>query len=105
MPCSGNPSEYCGSANRLDMYYKSSSTVGGSLSQGCWADAVGARTLSSKTGYSNIMTVEYCAVECLAYAYFRVEYAQECYCGNSFVGSYDVQHGVCWECEGDVRGG
>jgi hypothetical protein len=30
------------------------------------------------------MTVEYCAVECSAYAYFRVELAQECYCGNSF---------------------
>jgi hypothetical protein len=50
MPCSGNSSEYYGGANRLNMYYKPSSAVGGSLSQGCWTDAVGAGTLSSKTG-------------------------------------------------------
>jgi hypothetical protein len=111
MTCSGNATECCGGANRLSMYYKPTVAVGHALVQGCWTDSPANRTLTSKTGFSNIMTVEQCATICSAYTYFGVEYAQECYCGNVLAGGSTLadssgcnMHALFWEYEGDVWG-
>ncbi|KAG9312684.1 WSC-domain protein [Chiua virens] len=75
---------------------------------GCWTDDVGDRTLSSAS-YANAtgMTVESCISFCStgsnAYIYAGVEYADECYCGNSFTaGATNVSSTDCdMTCAGD----
>ncbi|KAH8892639.1 galactose oxidase [Thozetella sp. PMI_491] len=51
---------------------------------GCQTEGTNARALSSKTFAADTMTLESCATFCSGYMYFGVEYARECYCGNSF---------------------
>ena len=42
------------------------------------------------------MTLEHCAGNCTGYAYFGVEYMQECYCSNTLTfGSYIATDGRC----------
>lgn len=51
---------------------------------GCWTEGTGARALAAKTYASaDNMTLENCADFCAGYRYFGVEYASECYCGNT----------------------
>lgn len=50
----------------------------------CRTEATGARALSGATFAADTMTLEDCRTFCSAYTYFGVEYARECYCGNSF---------------------
>ncbi|KAF2426201.1 WSC-domain-containing protein [Tothia fuscella] len=50
---------------------------------GCYAEKGGKAMGAKATTDSRFMTVELCAAFCSAYPYFSVEYAQECYCGNS----------------------
>lgn len=63
----------------------SSSTIGPTVSgyayQGCYTEATSGRALSSKSFNYAGMTIESCAANCTAYAYFGVEYGRECYCG------------------------
>ena len=102
MICNGNQSEYCGGANRLEMYQLNGSLpapppttpVGGPVTvqtagawsyQGCYTEATNGRALS---GLANPIpgaqvSVENCTTACQGYAYAGVEYSQECYCGNS----------------------
>ncbi|KAF8129080.1 copper radical oxidase-like protein [Boletus edulis] len=68
---------------------------------GCWTDNVGSRTLSSAS-YANAtnMTVEscinFCSTGANSYVYAGVEYADECYCGNSFTsGATNVSLSEC----------
>ncbi|KAJ4350376.1 uncharacterized protein N0V89_008997 [Didymosphaeria variabile] len=51
--------------------------------QGCYYDAVNPRALSAESTSSSDMTVEECAAACTQYHYFGLEYARECYCGNT----------------------
>ncbi|KAL8370699.1 hypothetical protein RB595_000861 [Gaeumannomyces hyphopodioides] len=51
---------------------------------GCQTEATGARALGALTRADDLMTLEMCASVCAGYTYFGVEYARECYCGNSF---------------------
>lgn len=48
----------------------------------CHTDSVTQRTLSGAASTDGTMTVELCASNCAAFAFFGVEYGQECYCGN-----------------------
>jgi iron transport multicopper oxidase len=52
---------------------------------GCYSEGTGGRALTSKNvaAPSAGGSVEYCASACAGYAYFGVEYYNECYCGNS----------------------
>jgi hypothetical protein len=108
MVCNGNSGEYCGGGNRLNVYsfegqYEPTVTstagpapTGGSAGPsqpetvgnyewyGCQTEATGMRALSAATYASDDMTLESCQAYCSAYTYFAVEYARECYCGNSF---------------------
>ncbi|KAM0476202.1 hypothetical protein ACHAPX_006619 [Trichoderma viride] len=94
MTCSGAPSETCGGPNRLDVY--SLATATGSASppastgwnfRGCYTDSVNARALTAE-GVPNgptSMTVEACQSVCkgLGFTLAGLEFADECYCGNS----------------------
>ncbi|KAK4555212.1 hypothetical protein LTR86_007508 [Recurvomyces mirabilis] len=55
----------------------------------CFTDSVANRTLQGAFLYgsssSRHMTLEICASFCSKYAYFGVEYAEECYCGNAIL--------------------
>ena len=109
MTCAGNSSEYCGGGNRLNVYHTNSTaatstsasatstavptptgpiTVGnftGWAYLGCYSEGTTGRALSDLQNpipAANV-SVESCAIACSKYAYFGVEYAQECYCGQS----------------------
>jgi hypothetical protein len=58
--------------------------VGNWLWYGCQTEATNMRALSATTFAADTMTLEACAAFCSGYTYFGVEYARECYCGNSF---------------------
>jgi hypothetical protein len=51
---------------------------------GCQTEATNMRALNSATFAADTMTLEACAIYCTGFTYFGVEYARECYCGNSF---------------------
>ncbi len=51
---------------------------------GCQTETKGVRALSAATFASDTMTLEACQAFCSAYKYFGVEYARECYCGDTF---------------------
>ena len=53
---------------------------------GCRTEGTGSRALAGATFASDTMTLQACRAFCSAYTYFGVEYARECYCGNSFTG-------------------
>ncbi|KAL2065294.1 hypothetical protein VTL71DRAFT_2963 [Oculimacula yallundae] len=51
--------------------------------KGCYTEATNMRALSEKTLYQEYtMTIELCAEFCSGYAFYGLEYATECYCGN-----------------------
>ncbi|KAK4194459.1 WSC domain-containing protein [Triangularia verruculosa] len=56
-----------------------------SIRNGCFISNVdGQRLLSTATYASDAMTVESCASFCFRHKYFALEYARECYCGDSY---------------------
>jgi hypothetical protein len=122
MPCSGNPYEYCGGPNRLELYstdnYTAPSgpsqpaTVRSSSSSGttwnfhqCIAEPTtgGVRALSADVHAADDLTLEDCAAYCEEYAYFGAEYGRECYCGNELAaGAEEAPAGDCsMACAGD----
>ncbi|KAK3940061.1 glyoxal oxidase-like protein [Diplogelasinospora grovesii] len=58
--------------------------VGNYVWYGCQTEATNMRALSAFTFAADTMTLEACQAFCSSYTYFGVEYARECYCGNSF---------------------
>jgi hypothetical protein len=111
MECSGNGSEICGDANRLNVYSnpaladstgKSLGQVGNFQYQSCWTDDVDARSLTGDTYRGDDMTVESCAAFCEGFAYFGVEYARECYCGNELTGQAAPEADCSELCIGNV---
>ncbi|KAK5276285.1 hypothetical protein LTR16_011467, partial [Cryomyces antarcticus] len=60
--------------------------IGNYTYQGCYNDSTAARVLTSAKLYgttANNMTLEKCATYCSQYAFWGVEYGQECYCGKT----------------------
>lgn len=58
---------------------------------GCYAES-GGRTINAAGLNTNDMTIEKCGAFCISkgYALFGVEYAQECYCGNTIAASSTI---------------
>jgi hypothetical protein len=69
----------------------------------CYTEATTGRALSAKTLASDDMTLEKCAATCAGYTYFGLEYARECYCGNSLgAGSVNATDAKCtMTCKGN----
>ncbi|KAL7928405.1 glycoside hydrolase family 55 protein [Trichoderma chlorosporum] len=94
MTCSGAPTQTCGGPNRLDVYSLATATASSSPPavtgwnfRGCYTDSVNARALIAESvpnGPSS-MTIEACQSVCksLGYVLAGLEFADECYCGNS----------------------
>ncbi|OIW32843.1 WSC-domain-containing protein, partial [Coniochaeta ligniaria NRRL 30616] len=117
MNCASNQWELCGGRSALNMFqmnatlYKAPAVptvwAGDSLfsSIGCYTEATSGRALSAKSYTdSKNMTAQSCEAYCgTAYAYFGVEWSQECYCGNQLnAGSVPVSASNCTKiCTGD----
>ncbi|KAK3308814.1 uncharacterized protein B0T15DRAFT_411620 [Chaetomium strumarium] len=120
MPCSGNPYEYCGGPNRLELYSTDNYTAPSGPSQPatvrssggttwnfyqCVAEPTtgGVRALSADAHAADDLTLEGCAAYCEGYAYFGAEYGRECYCGNELAaGAEEAPAGDCsMPCAGD----
>ncbi|KAG9677168.1 WSC-domain-containing protein, partial [Aureobasidium melanogenum] len=67
---------------------------------GCGTDNVGSRTFTSASTSSNSMTVESCISFCSGkgYSYAGLEYASQCYCGNSLPSDRAPQTGILGNC-------
>ncbi|MCJ1427052.1 hypothetical protein MMC29_004955 [Sticta canariensis] len=127
MTCPGNPNEICGNGNRLTLYAvagqaslsssadpTTSTSVpvptgpitvqsAGSFNfTGCYTEATTGRALTGSALANNAMTVEKCAAFCAAYTYMGIEYASECYCGNTIAaGSILAASGCSMTCSGN----
>lgn len=106
MLCAGDPSEYCGAGNRLELYWKPEmatvtssavpqptatlgrkESVGDYVFVGCQTEATqGGRALEGKFWADDGMTLEGCAEQCEGWEYFGAEYGRECFCGNTLRG-------------------
>lgn len=128
MLCGGNQTEYCGGANRLDMYQLNASlpvptgtpttpttptggptnapTIGAWSYLGCYTEATNGRALSGKLNPvpGATLTNEACAAGCQGYTYFGTEFSGECYCGNTFgAGAVLATDGGCtMTCNGNA---
>ncbi|KAI5212235.1 WSC-domain-containing protein [Aureobasidium subglaciale] len=67
---------------------------------GCGTDNLSSRTLNSASTSSNSMTVESCISYCegKGYSYAGLEYASQCYCGNSVASDRLPVDGVLGNC-------
>ncbi|KAK6086342.1 copper radical oxidase [Seiridium cupressi] len=109
-PCPGNRIESCGDANRLSVYQSSPlktppsnpPTVSKFSYKYCSHDDGDMRVLTGDRKGDNSMTVEMCAAFCTNYAYFGVEYAVECFCGNTFAGSAHNESDCSYVCPGNA---
>ncbi|KAI1169114.1 hypothetical protein F5B18DRAFT_9053 [Nemania serpens] len=110
-PCSGDPSEYCGAGDRLDLYYSNTTAgpsqpleVGDYSWYGCQTEGTGVRALASKILVNDTMSLEVCATFCAGFTYFGTEYGDECYCGDEFgEGSVTAPSSQCgMACSGDA---
>ena len=119
-PAPGVPTQPCGGANRINLFWNGvtaapppvTSTNPGSdgwVSEGCYTDSVAARTLANRvdtTGGGSVMTIELCTSACTAagYSLAGAEYGGECYCDNTYsVGGPASDQTICsMKCNGDA---
>lgn len=87
--CSGNSSQVCGGASRMNLFKATTASTGptnpaitGHKYLGCYTDTVGTRTLNAAYTWSSSMTNQMCSNFCAGYSYFGTEYGTECYCSN-----------------------
>lgn len=95
MVCGGDPSEFCGAGNRIELYSTTATrtstavpsatatlavkpTVGAYTFVGCQTEPTTGRALSGKSYADDAMTLESCATYCSEYTYFGTEYGREC---------------------------
>jgi hypothetical protein len=125
MPCSGNPAQYCGGPNRIELYEtddvvpvattttasspsaeptQPATVEGGWTFYKCMTEATGVRALGAETLASDELTLEACGAFCDGYQYFGAEYGRECYCGNAFgEGAVEAAAADCsMVCAGDA---
>ena len=95
MVCGGDPTEFCGNGNRLELYSTTATrtssatptptatlaikpTVGAYTFVGCQTEATVGRALAGKGYADDAMTLESCATYCDGFLYFGTEYGREC---------------------------
>ncbi|KAI4221750.1 MAG: hypothetical protein L6R36_006665 [Xanthoria steineri] len=108
-PCSGDATKLCGAGNRLTLFKNqasgptSASNIPGWSYTGCYTDSTSARVIKDKYNYDNALSIERCAAACKGYKIFGTEYANQCYCGNSYANpTTKVVDGECgYACAGN----
>lgn len=99
MSCAGNATQWCGAPSLLTVWNDTSFSVpssgsGGStlgpangtaVYNGCYIDSSGQRLLNKDSYANSSVTVDQCVAYCQSnnYAFAGLEYAGECYCGNT----------------------
>lgn len=80
-----NPTEYIAGTDPALYGPKTISSVGNYNYQGCYSEATNGRALAglSPPAPTTGFTIELCAASCKGFTYFGMEYANECYCGNT----------------------
>ncbi|KAL2069825.1 hypothetical protein VTL71DRAFT_14504 [Oculimacula yallundae] len=117
MACTKTKTQACGAADRINLYnliggtpssQPAAATVNpgpnGWVSQGCWSDSVGVRTLSNKVSVPGALTVASCTSACSAagYSLAGVEYGSECYCDNTYQNGGSISADKCtMTCKGN----
>jgi len=102
MPCSGDGTQNCGGACSNSVY-KTGVVSTAPKYLGCFGDG-GTRDLPFfASGSSPVMTPSLCALLCTQknFQYAGVQYAVECWCGNSF-GMYGTSSNCNMQCSGDA---
>lgn len=87
MLCGGDKGSFCGAGGRLTVYGPETLTIAEVPNRsyiGCVVDDAGNRALSGRREVKEDMTAALCSSICTDYAYFGVEFGNECYCSNSF---------------------
>lgn len=102
MTCAGNSNQICGGSNRITILTRPQSRY-----VGCFSDSATARTLVNRYSIANegtIMTVDLCRNACrtAGYIYSGVEYAQECFCGNTIQTTGTISTGCTMACAGNI---
>ncbi|KAJ2932171.1 hypothetical protein H1R20_g4934, partial [Candolleomyces eurysporus] len=123
MVCAGNPNQFCGGPNRLNVYNYTGTDlpagpggggggggdpVGGPTPAtdlptpwtygGCWVDNAFGRIAPVEKGGRPDQTVATCIAQCAAdgYTLAGIEYANECFCGNTLVrGAVPAEESTC----------
>ena len=108
MRCGGDPKNVCGDADRLNVYNNKANGTGENVPevgdftyQSCWTDSVSTRSLTGAVYRGEDMTVEECASRCGGFAYFGLEYSNECFCGNDLGGEAALESECSELCAGD----
>lgn len=101
MACPGDQNYACGGSNYISVYYDPTKYTAGADPSlygpqtvqkagnysyiGCYSEATTGRALSAlqPTAPATGFTIESCEAACQGYSYFGMEYANECYCGNT----------------------
>ncbi|KAL0946020.1 hypothetical protein HGRIS_012297 [Hohenbuehelia grisea] len=110
--CTGNTAQSCGAGNRLNVF----STGGSGPSvpqnagdnwnyQGCYTDNVNTRTLTVPYHIDGGATIAACASTCKShgFVYAGLEFADECWCGNSIGSASKAPDGDCnMACKGNL---
>ncbi|PFH59316.1 hypothetical protein XA68_12517 [Ophiocordyceps unilateralis] len=111
MACAGDAYQYCGGADRLELYENANAT-GGTPQQppavadfvlvGCRTEGNGTRALGGRVAAADDMTNAKCAGFCGGATFFGTEYGRECYCGDGLDASivWCVEPVVCLQEEG-----
>jgi len=105
--CAGNNAQKCGAGMRLDAYINNAytapapPTVSGAPYLGCFNDA-SPRVLPERLLATNDMTYANCRDNCAGYKYFGIEYARECWCGNTAPASPAPGSECKMACAGDA---
>ncbi|KAL8931128.1 MAG: hypothetical protein Q9208_000232 [Pyrenodesmia sp. 3 TL-2023] len=131
MLCGGNQTQYCGGANRIEMYGLNASipvptstptnpttpttptggpsnaaSIGAWDYLGCYTEATAGRALSGKLNPvpGATLTNKLCAAACSGFNYFGTEYSGECYCGDTLgAGAVLATDGGCsMTCNGNA---
>jgi hypothetical protein len=91
MACTGDGTQGCGGPNRLTVYSNPASGAvtnpgpTGWTSLGCYTDSVNARSLAVRVNTPAALSVAVCTSACggQGFSFAGVEYAGECWCGNT----------------------
>ncbi|KAH8891648.1 glyoxal oxidase like protein [Thozetella sp. PMI_491] len=112
MACSGDATEVCGGPSRLSLFHSPDPVgpqpnpgVDGWEYIGCYSEGTTGRTLSTAIGSipAANMTVASCTTACKAAGFILagLEYAGECYCGNTIANGGSLTTGCTMLCNGN----
>lgn len=120
MACTGDKTQPCGGPDRMNLFWNGKTAaqappqttttnpgVDNWVSEGCYTDSVGTRTLPNKVdtpGGGSAMTVQLCVDAChtAGYSLAGAEYGGECYCANTLsVGGPAASSDCSMTCNGN----